>query len=173
MILSGRCETVRRRKHRVRTLGIRESHVSGGQGEVGGHDGLYLRMEVFPRCIMGFVLSQISRSTHVVQHIPQRRLLKRIHTQAIILLHLNPGAHIFALVIFTCRQPLSRVAVALLTVASSTNGKELRAGQAVGLSTCCKTQQGERKYLLVGKLLAANIGPGPCARDPCFFLEWC
>jgi len=62
-------------------------------------------------------------STDIIQHISQRRLLKRINAQAIVLLHLDPSAHILALVVLTCRQPLSRVAVALLAVASSANGK--------------------------------------------------
>ena len=70
-------------------------------------------------------------STDVVQYISQRRLLQRINTQAIVLLNLNPSAHVLALVGLTFWQPFSRVTVSLLTVAGSTDGEELRACQAI------------------------------------------
>jgi len=110
--------------------------------------------------------------TDIVQHIAQRSLLKRIDAQAIVLLHLNPSAHILALIILTCGQPLSRVAVTLLTVAGSANGKKLRTCQATRVSTCYERYFTAVEYLLVGKLLAASVGPGACAGDPGFFLEW-
>jgi len=82
--------------------------------------------------------SELAISTNIVQHIAQSRLLKRINAQPIVLFNLDPSTHIFALVVLTRRQPLSRVAVALLAVAGSANSKKLRAGQAVTfISTCC------------------------------------
>lgn len=110
--------------------------------------------------------------TDIVQHVAQRRLLKRIDTQAIVLLHLNPSAHILALIILTCGQPLSRVTVTLLAVAGSANGKKLRACQATRVSTCCERYLTTVEYLLVGELLAASVGPSACTGDPGFFLEW-
>lgn len=111
-------------------------------------------------------------STDIVQHVAQRRLLKRINTQTIVLLHLNPSAHILALVVLTFRQPLSRVLVSLLSVAGGTDSKKLRAGQAIWFSICCESRLEQAEYLLVGELFAASVGPGACAGDPGFFLGW-
>jgi hypothetical protein len=47
----------------------------------------------------------------------------------------------------------------------------LRASQAIIFSICCDSQYGQAKYLLVGKLFAASVGPGSRAGDPCFFLR--